>query len=153
MGAAPCSQPGQLECSLENVDVKRCMAEIDPAVRKRPRNCTTFRLLMGPDNAVPKLSTEYHLLDATDALLERLQGSWYSAADGQHIADISGSFVMWDKRWIEVVDLVAAEETGDAASGHGWLLLEVSSRTLHGQVFLDAQPRIQWSNEDAWVKK
>ncbi|CAJ1368407.1 unnamed protein product [Effrenium voratum] len=147
MGAAPCSQPGQLECSLENVDVKRCMAEIDPAVRKRPRNCTTFRLLMGPDNAVPKLSTEYHLLDATDALLERLQGSWYSAADGQHIADISGSFVMWDKRWIEVVDLVAAEETGDAASGHGWLLLEVSSRTLHGQVFLDAQPRIQWSNE------
>ena len=30
MGAAPCSQPGQLECSLENVDVKRCMAEIAP---------------------------------------------------------------------------------------------------------------------------
>ncbi|CAJ1376582.1 unnamed protein product [Effrenium voratum] len=77
-------------------------------------------------------------------LLRQLRGRWFRE-DGSPVSEISGALIIWEGAWQEPTLLVE--------SAPNEVCMEVQDAVFFGQVTLQPQASISWSDGDLWLHK
>mmetsp|Transcript_62515 Transcript_62515/g.116948 ORF Transcript_62515/g.116948 Transcript_62515/m.116948 type:complete len:153 (+) Transcript_62515:40-498(+) len=140
---------------------QNCKEEIDSCVFQRPQRRRKSDLILGKTCAAMKVLHDTNFVDETaeeiedggednlPEIFEQLQGSWYDQTDGDLVGSISGVFIVWNKPWTLSDD--EAHTRLPNLKGH--IMLDVEGHVLIGQICMEPQPSIVWSNGQVWLKK
>ena len=81
-------------------------------------------------------------------LLDNVEGGWFRKKDGKPVGEILEGRLIWNRKW-GFDEAYASLYEDDTET----LSLQINGMHFIGQVCLEAQATIEWSDGDVWIRK